>query len=69
MKLLIFLIIWFIGIIVALFGCERIREYKCYQNPHTFLWLGIVLAITMSWILVFLSIVNMEFSFPKRKKK
>jgi len=69
MKLLIFLIVWFLGTAVAIIGCDRIREYKSYYHPNVFLCVGIILAVGMSWILVFLSAVNGEFSLPKRKKK
>jgi len=69
LKLIIFIVIWIAGIVIALLGSEKLRDWKHYENPVSFLIMGIWLCILMSWVMVFLSIMNEEFSFPKRNKK
>lgn len=66
MKIVAFIIFWLIGIFVALLCSQRLREYKCYEHPKLFLILSIFLCITMSWALVFLMIINEEFSLPDK---
>lgn len=68
MKLLIFIVTWAIGSIVALLGERRLREYKQYENPTTYLVIGIVLCLFTSWLMVFGALVNGTFEFPKRKE-
>ena len=68
MKLLIFITIWVIGIIVALLGERRLREYKDYENPKGYLISGIVLCFLTSWLMVFGALMSGTFEFPKRKK-
>ena len=66
MKILAFIIFWIIGIVIALLGNERIREYKDYDHPKLVLILGILLSVFMSWALVILMIINGEFSLPDK---
>ena len=64
-----FIIIWVVGIVVALLGERRLREYKDYDKPITFLITGIALCLLTSWLMVFGALVTGTFEFPKRKKK
>lgn len=66
MNILALIIFWTIGIVIALLGNERIREYKHYDHPKFFLILGIYLSVFMSWVLVILMIINGEFSLPDK---
>lgn len=66
MKILAFIIFWIIGIVIALLGSERIREYKDYDHPKLVLILGILLSVFMSWIFVILMIIDGEFSLPDK---
>lgn len=58
------LIFWIIGIIAALLGNKRIREYKHYESPKIFLTLGIFLCITMSWSMVLALLMSREYILP-----
>ena len=58
------LIFWIIGIIVALLGDKKIRQYKQYENPRIFLTIGIFLCITMSWAMVFCLLITNEYVLP-----
>lgn len=66
MKATIFIIIWILGIIVALLGNKKLREYQDYYNPNTFLVLGIICSILMSWAMVLAMIMDGTFEFPKK---
>ena len=66
-KLIIVLVIWLIGTILALFGEKRLRDYKDFHNPTTFLIMGIILCITTSWLMVWGALMNGTFEFPKKK--
>ena len=68
MKLLIFIVIWVIGSIMALLGERRLREYKQYDNSTTYLIIGITLCLFTSWLMVFGALVNGTFEFPKKKR-
>lgn len=68
MKLLVFIIIWLTGSILALFGERRLREYKDYEHPTAYLITGIALCIITSWLMVFGAFMSGTFEFPKRKK-
>lgn len=65
-KLVIFIIFWAIGSVIALLGNKKIREYRDYFHPVVFLIVGIVLSVTMSWAFVGASWMTGEFEFPKR---
>ena len=65
-NILALIIFWTIGIVIALLGNEKIREYKDYDHPKLFLILGILLSVFMSWALVLLMIINEEFSLPDK---
>lgn len=65
-KLVIFIIFWAIGSVIALLGNKKIREYRDYFHPVAFLIVGIVLSITMSWAFVGALWMTGEFEFPKR---
>ena len=69
MKLLIFIVVWVTGTIVALLGERRLREYQDYENPKGYLISGIVLCFLTSWLMVFGALMSGTFEFPKRKKK
>ena len=62
-------IIWLIGVVLALLGERRLREYKDYEHPKAYLIGGILLCIFTSWLMVFGALMNGTFEFPKRKKK
>ena len=64
-----FIIIWLVGIVVALLGERRLREYKDYDKPIAFLITGIALCVLTSWLMVFGALMSGTFEFPKRKKK
>lgn len=64
-----FIIIWVIGIVIALLGERRLREYKDYDNPTTYLVTGIVMCVVTSWLMVIGALMSGTFEFPKRKKK
>ena len=65
MKILVFSIFWVVGIVVAFLGNEKLRDYKNYHSPVKYLIIGSVLCATMSWVMVFLLVLNMNFSLPK----
>ena len=69
MKIVIFAIVWVIGIVVALLGNRKLREYKDYYNPKLFLVLGIFLCVFMSWAMVLAMLMDGTFEFPKAKNK
>lgn len=60
------IIIWVIGSIFALIGSERLREWRDYDNPVSFLIVGILLCICMSWCIVALNATDGSFSLPKK---
>lgn len=64
-KLVIFIIFWAIGSVIALLGNKKIREYRDYFHPVAFLIVGIVLSVTMSWAFVGALWMAGEFEFPK----
>lgn len=66
-KLIIVLIIWLIGTILALLGEKRLRDYKDFRNPTTFLIIGIILCVITSWLMVLGALINRTFEFPKKK--
>ena len=51
-----FLIFWIIGIIAAMLGNRKIREYKHYGNPKIF--------VTMSWAMVLALLMSREYILP-----
>lgn len=63
-----FIIIWVVGIVVALLGERRLREYKDYDKPTAYLVTGIVMCVVTSWLMVFGALISGTFEFPKRKK-
>lgn len=69
LKSIIFLVVWGLGVIVALLGNKNLREYQHYHNSKLYLVSGIILTITMSWALVVLMIINCEYELPKTKRK
>lgn len=66
-KLIIVLVIWLIGTILALFGEKRLRDYKDYHNPTAFLIIGIILCFMTSWLMVLGALMNGTFEFPQKK--
>ena len=66
MSILTLSIIWIIGGIVNVFTSERVRDYKNYSNPETYLLIGLFLCFTMSWALTYLNIVHDEFYIPEK---
>lgn len=58
------IIIWLSGSVVALLGNEKIRDYKCYGHPKTFLVTGIILSVSMSWAFVLASLMDDTFRLP-----
>lgn len=64
MKVL-FLIVWIVGVILALLGEKRLREYKDYKYPEIFLTVGIILCVFTSWLMVFGALMNKTFELPK----
>lgn len=66
MKVIVFVIFWLIGIVVAFLGNQRLREYKDYVWPKFILISGIFLSIFMSWVLVVLLFFNGEFKLPDK---
>lgn len=67
--MIIYLIIfWVTGIIVALLGNRKLREYKDYEDPIAFLIIGIFICVFMSWAAVLALGIDGDFEFPKRKK-
>ena len=64
MNILALIIFWTIGIVIALLGNRKIREYKDYESPKLFLALGIFLSVFMSWALVILMILDDTFKLP-----
>lgn len=58
-------IFWLSGSAVALLGNEKLRDYKCYAHPKTFLVTGIILSVSMSWAFVMASLMNDTFKLPK----
>lgn len=63
-----FIIFWIVGIIVALLGERRLREYKDYDKPKAYLASGIALCVLTSWLMVIGAVMSDTFEFPKRKK-
>ena len=68
MKELILAVIWLAGVIISLLGEKRLRQYKNFENPRTFLIIGILLCVFTSWLMVIGAIMNCTFEFPKIKK-
>ena len=66
MKVLILIIIWLVGVVLALCGEKRLREYKDYDNPKLYLTMGIILCVLTSWLMVFGALVNGTFEFPRK---
>ena len=64
-KLVIFIIFWLIGSVVALLGNKKIREYRDYFHPVASLIVGIVLSVILSWTFVGALWMAGEFEFPK----
>ena len=58
------IIFWLIGGFVALLGNENIRDYKCYENPRSYLATGIFLCFLMSWAMFVLSVMSESYSLP-----
>ena len=69
MKELILAIMWLAGVIISLLGEKRLRQYKNFENPRTFLIIGILLCVFTSWLMVIGAIMSCTFEFPKIKKK
>ncbi len=65
-NILAFIIFWISGVVVALLGNERIREYKYCSHPKLLLILGIFLSVFMSWAFVIPMIITGEFSLPDK---
>ncbi len=63
-----FIIIWLVGIVIALLGERRLREYRDYDKPTAYLVTGIALCVVTSWLMVFGALMSGTFEFPKRKK-
>jgi hypothetical protein len=66
MKLLLFIIFWISGIVLAFLGDRELREYKCYYHPKIYLFTSILLTLFMSWGMVILLFINDEFELPKK---
>lgn len=66
MKILAFIIFWIIGIVIALLGNKKIREYKDYNHPKLFLIFGILLSVFMSWAFVISMIITGDFSLSDK---
>ena len=66
MKILAFIIFWIIGIVIALLGNKKIREYKDYGHPKLFLIFGILLSVFMSWVFVISMIITGDFSLSDK---
>lgn len=64
-----FIIIWLIGIVLALLGERRLREYKDYDRPVAFLVTGIALCVVTSWLMVIGALMSGTFEFPKKTSK
>ena len=65
-NILAFIIFWIIGIVIALLGNKKIREYKDYGHPKLFLIFGILLSVFMSWAFVISMIITGDFSLPDK---
>ena len=66
MNVIVFVIFWLIGTVIALLCNERLHEYKDYDHPKFMLIGGIFLSILMSWALVLFLILNDEFELPEK---
>lgn len=64
MKIVLFIIFWLIGGLIAVLCSKRVKEYKHYEHPKFFLASGIFLCITMSWVMIELLLINNEFVVP-----
>jgi hypothetical protein len=58
------IIFWVIGIIVALLGNRGLMEYNDYDCPKLYLAMSIFLCVSMSWALVFLSLIDDTCRLP-----
>ena len=56
-----------VGTVLALLGERRLREYKDYDNPTTYLIVGIILCILLPWLMVWGALVNGTFELPKKQ--
>lgn len=69
MNTIIIIIVWTLGAIVALLGNKKLRDWRDYYNPTSFLITGILLCVLLSWAMVISMIIDGTFGFPKRKRK
>lgn len=63
-KIILFSIFWLIGIVFAILGESKIREYKDYEHPYLIRYTGIFLCVVMSWAYVMALLMNCKYILP-----
>lgn len=66
MKLIIFIIFWTIGVVLAFLGNRKLREWRDYVHPVLYLVTGSFLCLFMSWVMVMVLLVEDGFEFPRK---